>query len=182
MSFLSITGMRGEQRAASTFSASAISNCFDGAALHGAFSSRPYSLKRVSSNARNGARPHDETALRGAKTLSQFSSLFTVCQSRSTITSQYLCQQILKRTPLEASALTLRDEHLSLIFDRKELDLEPRPNVIGFDGNACNDLSVVVKAHILNAVQSRLHDIVDIRLRDLLNQAADCHLLFLLRP
>ena len=124
MSFLSIAGMRGEQRAASTFSASAISNCFDGAALHGAFSSRPYSLKRVSSNARNGARPHDETALRGAKTLSQFSSLFTVCQSRSTITSQYLCQQILKRTPLEASALTLRDEHLSLIFDRKELDLE----------------------------------------------------------
>ena len=119
-----------------------------------------------SSKAANGALPQGETALRGAKTLNQFSSLFTVCQSRSTTTSsQYLCQQILKRTPLEASALTLRDEHLSLILDRKQLDLESRPNVIGLDGHAGNDLSVVLKAHILNAVQSRLHDIVDIRLR-----------------
>lgn len=56
------------------------------------------------------------------------------------------------------------------------------PNVIGLDGHAGNDLSVVLKAHVLNAVQSRLHDVVYIRLRDLLNPAADCHLLFLLRP
>lgn len=87
MSFFSIAGMSGEQRAASTFSASAISNCFVGDAPPGASESRPNCFTSVSSNARKGGLPHSETALRGAKALNQFSSLFTVCQSRSTTAS-----------------------------------------------------------------------------------------------